>query len=685
MTAAPPTPGTSAGAKGWLAALLLAAATFLVYAPVTELGFVDYDDGSYVTKNADVNAGLTAAGVRWAFLSTHSSNWHPLTWLSHMLDCELFGLEDPGGHHAVSAGLHALNAALCLLALLAFTRRLWPSVVVAALFALHPLRVESVAWVAERKDVLSGTFFFLTLLAHARYARRPGALSYGLVALALALGLLAKQMLVTLPFLLLLLDRWPLERLRPGTARRLVLEKLPLVALAVGAGLATLFAQHAGDAIRSFEALPLGVRLANAAVATVGYLVATLCPSDLAVFYPHPGLVTDDFAVLGPRVLGAAALLLALTAGAWRMRATRPELLVGWLGYLLLLAPVVGIVQVGAQWMADRYAYLTLVPVYVAVVFGLDRALRTARARAALVVAGLAAALACVPLTRAQIRVWTDTRTLFEHALAVTEHNYVAHINLGYLEHSQGNLDEAERHYLAALEVAPRMPDTHSNLGGIHLVRGEHDRARARLEHAIALDPTFVNAHLLLGVLEEEQGNPDAALRSFEAAVRAHPDSVEARLLLAEAQGRAGDFDTAIATLRETLRMHPNSGLARLELGETLMEAGRPREARDELERALRRASPPAETHEVLAWLLATSADAEVRDPARALELARTAVATANTWKGRRSLAAALASAGEWDAAATLALDAANDATGADQSELIELHRAFKERRGLFR
>ena len=663
-------------------ALALAALTFVLYWPTRGAGFVDYDDGAYVTQNPDVNAGLTLDGLRWAFTAHHSANWHPLTWLSHMLDCELFGL-DAGAHHLVGAGLHALNAALCLLALRALSRRLLPSVVVAALFAFHPLRVESVAWISERKDVLSGTFFFLTLLAYARYARAPSWGRHALVALGLALGLLAKQMLVTLPVVLLLLDRWPLERQRAGARARLLFEKLPLFALALAAGAVTVVAQRAGDALRTVESLPVGVRVANAVLAAVAYPWKHAWPTDLAVFYPHPWLVApDSFSVLGPRVLGAAALLVGVTLLAVRLRARRPELLVGWAWYLVMLLPVVGIVQVGAQWRADRYAYLTLVGVYVAVCFSIDRAVRTPRSRRLAFATGLALAVAPVPLTRAQIATWQTTRTLFERALDVTDHNYVAHINLGLLEHKEGHTDVAERHYRAALEVAPRMPDAHNNLGALLLATGRPEEARRSLERAVALNPRYTEARMLLGMLHENQGDPAGALAAYRAAVDADPSSVDALLGLARALEARGESEEALDCLRRAVASQPNHAMARVRLGQFLARSGDARAAAPHLEQAVARAAPPAEALEELAWLLATTADEAVRDPGRAYRMAR---ALGTSWTALRARAAAYAAVGEHDAAYKAALDAALAAPPDEQAELTDLIRRFKAKEALFR
>ena len=359
-----------------LAALLLAVGAFALYSPAFGHAFVSYDDGPYVTENPHVRAGLTRESVVWAFTEFHSANWHPLTWLSHMLDVELFGL-DAGAHHRTGALLHALAAGLCLLALVALTGRFWASLLVAALFAAHPLRVESVAWVAERKDVLAGVFFFATLLAYAAYARRPSRKRYLGVLALVALGLLAKPMLVTLPCVLLLLDLWPLRRTERPLA--LLKEKLPLLAMVAAACVVTVFAQREGGAVRTFEAIPLGARVANSVEAYALYLGKAFLPTDLAFFYPHRIVASESGFHLRAFTFVAGGWLLAVTAAAVLLRGSR-ALLVGWLWYLGMLVPVIGLVQVGAQEMADRYAYLPLVGVTIALVFGLEELVSDRRA-----------------------------------------------------------------------------------------------------------------------------------------------------------------------------------------------------------------------------------------------------------------------------------------------------------------
>lgn len=474
-----------------LAFLALAAATFAVYGRVAGHEFVSLDDGSYISANPQVSAGLTREGLVWAFTHFHSSNWHPLTWLSHMLDVQLFGL-DAGKHHLVNVGLHALNACLCFAGLRRMTRAWWPSLLVAFLFALHPLRVESVAWAAERKDVLSGTFFFLTLLAYERYARVPSLARYAWVLLAVVLGLLAKPMLVTLPPLLLLLDVWPLARregAHPAGWKRLVVEKLPLFLLTMGSMALTLAAQRAGGAMRSFAHLDASERVATALLGYAAYLGKSLWPFGLACFYPHPALdAPRSFEPFGAAVLGAAALLAGLTGLAVAVRRRMPAVPVGWFWFLGMLVPVIGLVQVGRQWIADRYAYLPLIGIYVALVFGLRGLVPPRRERAAVAI-GFALAALCGVVSFVQVGTWRTSETLYAHAVEVDPRNSVAQINLGAVLELRGDLVGAREHYEAALEAAPRQMMALDNLIRVLQRLGDREAAIAALQRKLRLRP----------------------------------------------------------------------------------------------------------------------------------------------------------------------------------------------------
>ncbi|HWN40633.1 MAG TPA: glycosyltransferase family 39 protein [Thermoanaerobaculia bacterium] len=438
--------------------------TLAVYLPVLTHGFIRFDDPVYVTRNPWVKAGLTWDGIVWAFTANVASNWHPLTLLSHMLDCELFGM-DPLGHHLTSLLLHTASVVLLFEAFRRMTGAVWRSAAVAALFAIHPTHVESVAWIAERKDVLSGFFWMLTLLAWAFYVRQPSPKRYAAVALSLAAGLLSKPMVVTLPFVLLLLDVWPLRREIPRKIR--IKEKLPLFALVAASCVATVIAQS--GAIGMASQFPMKLRLANAVLSYVAYLGKTLFPSRLAVFYPMP----TEFPAW--KVAGAALLLACLTVLA--LRAGR-YVTVGWLWYLGTLVPVIGIVQVGGQAMADRYTYLPTIGLFLIAVWGFPR-------RAVWIPILLALAIA----TRLQLRHWQNSESLFRHAAAVTERNFIAHLNLAQIHANRGERGPALEHFRTTLEIRPGMWQAQASLGNTLRRWGRPDKALPHLRNAVRLRP----------------------------------------------------------------------------------------------------------------------------------------------------------------------------------------------------
>jgi len=671
-----------------LAAIGLVVLVAALYAQVGGHDFVNYDDDGYVTDNAMVRRGLTAEGVVWAFTTTHASNWHPLTWISHLLDVEWYGL-DPSGHHATSVALHAINAVLLMLALLALTGRFWPGVLVALLFAVHPLRVESVAWVAERKDVLAGLFWMLTLLAYGLYVRRRLATRYALLLVCFALGLMAKPMLVTLPFVLLLLDAWPLRRMdgEGGTLRALVVEKLPLFALAAISAAVTLAAQRSGGAMHVSETWTLGPRLANAALAYVAYLWKTVWPARLACFYPHPALAEADGGLI-LLVSGACLFLAAATWFAIVTRRRRPYVAVGWFWYLGTLVPVIGIVQVGAQAMADRYAYLPLVGIYVAIAWGLAEWLDRNRRFRAVVIPAVAAALAALAVvTWFQIGHWKNGETLFEHAIQVTHHNYAAHNNLGSVFESRGEFERAAAQFEQALHIRADFPAAHHNLGLTLTKQGDLARAVHHLEQAVRLDPDYVDAHNHLGVALQRQGKLDQAVEHFERAVRLDPKHAGAQNNLGITAEVRRDHDRAVIHYEAALRIDPDFAQAHSNLGNVLLNRGDLAGARARYESALRIQPEFAEAHNNLAfvlaqagdhqgavrhfrralefrpgltlamsglaWLLATSDDATVRDGNRALAWARRCVETTGERDAvcLETLAAAHAELGDFDRA----------------------------------
>lgn len=533
MTA--PTPSVSRTVAGAAALVLL---VWLAHGPGLDNGFVNYDDNVYVTENDRVLGGLTRRNIAWAFTTGHGANWHPLTWLSLQADVTLFGT-DAAGFHRTNLVLHAANAVVLFLALRALTGAGRRSLAVAALFAVHPLHVESVGWVAERKDLLSALFGLLALWAYAGYVRRPGSGRFGLVFGCMALGLTAKPMLVTLPAVLLLLDVWPLGRL-PAQWRRVAWEKLALLALSLMSAGITLAVQSAGGAVKPLEDIPMAARLGNAVVAYAVYLRKAVWPVDLAPFYPHPEVQMP----VAP-VVGAAALLVGLTVLAVGSARRRPYLLVGWLWYLGTLVPVIGLVQVGWQSLADRYTYLPLIGIYLAVVWGLADLAKAWRvpgwlpAGAGVVVLGL-----CVWLTRAQTAVWHDSATLWRHALAVTRDNYVAHNHLGLPQLDAMRLDEAEANFRAAVRLRPDYAEAHNNLAATLMGTNQLDEAERHLRTALELYPRMAVARSNLGLVLQRQGRLDEAIVSLRQAVKLEPGNAVYRGYLADALRAAGKEET---------------------------------------------------------------------------------------------------------------------------------------------
>jgi len=680
-------------------AMLLTLCVAAAFGPSLGNDFVSFDDGDYVAENVHVQRGLSWEGVGWAFTAAHSNNWHPLTWLSHMLDSELFGA-NPRGHHAVSVGIHALNALLLFAFLRLATSSFWAAApspwapapsfwapaLTAALFALHPLRVESVTWISERKDLLAGLFFMLALLAHLRHARRGSRASRLSVALCMALGLLAKPMIVTLPLVLLLLDYWPLGRWRPAgeapaalTTRaasaaalprsRLLAEKLPLFVLALASAGVTLAVQSATGATQSLENIPAAARVANALVSYVAYLGMSVWPAGLAFFYPHPALVSPAAGLqLVLAGVGAALLLAALSFVAWRRRQSDPHLVVGWLWYLVTLLPVIGLVQVGAQARADRYTYLPTIGLAIALTWSLQKWARvrdpregdstSARAvitpRAGLAGAACLAAVAALAVaTSAQSRVWRDSITLYQHALGVTRDNYLAANNLGAVHARAGRYGAAAEQYRNALRMRPEHAEAHSNLGIAVERLGDADAARRHYEEALALLPDFAQAHVNLGGLDASQERYAAALQHYEVALRGRPADATLHLNVAGIHLHEGRPSEAESHYRSALELEPERAEARLKYGLALEAWGESPAAVAQYREALRVAPDLLPALQRLAWLLATSPDDALRDGAEALRWARQGAEATRHRKAEflLALAAANAEAGHFDEA----------------------------------
>jgi Flp pilus assembly protein TadD len=599
-----------------LICFFLVIATLVAYWQVQNNDFVNYDDDVYVTENYNIQAGFTRNGVARAFTSVHAANWHPLTWLSHMLDYRIYRL-NPGGHHWTSLEFHILNTLLLFLVLRLMTGALWRSAAAAALFALHPLHVESVAWVAERKDVLSAFFWMLTMLAYWHYVNRPQLLRYLMVVSVFVLGLMSKPMLVTLPFVLLLLDYWPLERYgRAGSsdygktrsvALSLFIEKIPLFMLSAVSSAVTLWVQTQGGAVRSFISIPWGVRIANTPVSYVTYIKKMVWPSHLAVFYPHPGM---------PKmwtVATASCLIIAVTLIVVRLKKKHPYLIAGWLWYLGTLIPVIGLIQIGSQAMADRYTYLPLIGLFIMVAWGIPDLLEKWRYRKTVLAVSVITLLSIFMVcTWSQVRHWRNSITLFEHAIEVTSDNHIAHSNLGVALVREGRVSDAMAHYYEALRIVPDDTGNLNNLGIALMDQGKMDEALDRFRQLLRVSPDFAKAHNNLGLFLTRQGKTGDAVRHLQEAIRLRPDYAKAHNNLGIALTRQGRTGDAICHLQEAIRLRPNYVEAYNSLGAAYALHGNIEKAISSFTQALKLSPEYAQAHEnlraVLKWRSENSA-----------------------------------------------------------------------------
>src|SRR6267142_6183352 len=600
--------------RNFLICLSLALLTAAVYWPVRHFQFTNYDDPKYVAENPVVRHGLTLSGVEWAFTTGTASNWHPVTWLSHMLDCQLFG-QQPAMHHLVSVLFHIANTVLLFLLLNGMTSAVWRSVIVAALFVLHPLHVESVAWASERKDVLSAFFALLSLLAYAKYVssvdsgreRKPSALSsphpsllYCLVLLLFALGLMSKPMLVTFPFVLLLLDYWPLRRfqlatfnLQRATLLRLILEKIPFLALSVASCVITFLVQRKGGAVST--TISFGARAANAVVSYVHYVLDMFWPNHLSVLYPHPG----TWPIL--QVVASAIFLIVVTAAVLFSLRKHPYLPVGWFWFLGMLVPAIGFIQVGIQCRADRYTYLPLIGLFIMLAWGVaDLLARFSESemdessslspRERVGVRGnetltsprisdpslvfinglcLFAFAVCAVVTSRQISYWRNSETLFRRAVQVTQKNYLAYNNLGFYLSNRGEVAEAMENYRKSLEINPNYEDAHNNLGYAYAGQKKYPEAIAEYEAALRIRPNHPEVHNNLGNALGDLGRGEEAIVHYRITLQQKPDHADAHNNLGVALAMKGQFDEAIEHFHAAMRFKPNDASAHSNLGNT--------------------------------------------------------------------------------------------------------------------
>jgi len=633
---APDTPRATVDIRDFVIYLLLVISTLAAYSQVRSYDFVAYDDPEYVTANPIVRSGLTLHGLTWAFTTDRDGNWFPLTWLSHMADSQFFG-QRSGLHHMTNVLLHTLSVLLLFALLKKMTGSRWRSAVVAALFALHPLHVESVAWVAERKDVLSGLFWMLTLLGYARYVERPRPVRYLLVAIPFCLGLMSKPMIITLPFVLLLLDVWPLRRLslkkvRPATRTKkkgqsgtepkaktaaILWEKAPLFALSACSSVVTYLFQQRGGAIVPANWIPLGARIENALVSYVAYIWQVFWPSRLVVFYPHPTSLPAW------ETLGAGLVLASVSILVLRSLPRLPYLAVGWFWYLGTLVPVIGLVQVGMQSRADRYTYLPLVGIFLLLTWGVSDLFQQWKiAGPALGGMAVAACCACLVLTWHQLQNWRNSEALFTHAAVASANNYMGYYGLGGVLRDQGHYAEAVTFYGEAARLFPSFAGAHSGLAGVYIKQGRineaitelneairlspntvEDRislgialnklgkgadAAAELLEAIRLDPDSADAHYNLGIVYAGMGQTDDSMTQFDLAVRLEPDRPEAHYNLGNALAVQGKMNEAIAEFTKAIQLRPNYGNAHNNLGSALAGMGRIDEAITHFSEAVR-------------------------------------------------------------------------------------------------
>ena len=687
------------GAHVGLISLALVGITAAIYLRVGGFEYLNFDDPAYVTGNHHINHGFTWVNARWAFTALEVSNWHPLTWLSHMADCQLFGMR-AGPAHLVNLALHLANTFLLFLFLQSTTAALWRSALVSALFALHPLHVETVAWISERKDVLSAFFFFLTLLAYARYARKTDrgcgeaqprhaqkkrslrttsalvssvahSLRFTFYVLALAcftLGLLSKPMLVTTPFVLLLLDYWPLRRLFQPQLRLCILEKLPFFSLAAACSVLTVVAQNRGGSLVHGDGLPFLPRILNAIIAYATYLAKTIWPIRLACFY--------EFRLDLPawQILLSAAVLAALSAFVWVTRRQKPWLIFGWLWYVGMLVPVIGLIQVGTQSMADRYTYLPLVGVFIMLVWGLADFFQKLPVRRWLAITALAVIFACAALTSHQLNYWRNSVALFTHAVEVRPDAALSHLNLGHARLLGGRADEAIPQFQEALRLMPSSALAELNWANASRLQGNPVESLVHYRAALEMQTNFPEAHFACANLLVSQGNLPEAESHYLAALRQKPDFPAAHNNLGNLYELIGQYDQAVAHYSQAVALDPDYAEGHYYLGGALARQNKITEALAQLRTAVKLNPDYALALNDLAWVLATAEPAK-RDLGEATKLAEHAcqVTSQKDVNALGTLATVYAQSGRFSDAANAAAKALSLARQSSQNDAVAI------------
>ncbi len=577
--------------------LILIATISSIYYQVFNFDFINFDDDGYVYENSYVLSGLNKASSCWALTTTRMANWHPVTWLSYMADTQMFGV-NPMGYHLSNLFFHIINSILLFLLLCRITGALWRSCFVAFLFAVHPLHIESVAWIAERKDVLSCLFFLITIYLYSSYIEKPKLSKYIMALLAFAVGLMSKPMIVTLPFLLLLLDYWPLGRIHDLEAMKLgnqhsgsirslfnnvILEKIPFIMLSILSAGVTIFAQYKGNAVSSLEELPFFYRFENAIVAYFSYILKTVWPNQLSIIYPMSSLSTWE-------VIGSLLFLVFVSSIVIRYHKIYPYLLVGWFWFFISLLPVIGLLQVGLQKMADRYTYLPLVGLFIMIAWGMPELLnRLHYKRPLIAVVAVLIVLSLSFYSWRQVKFWENSEKLFTHALEVAhDGNFQAHNLLGLALLRQGRIDDAISQISEAVQINPKSPEMLFSLGKALAIQGKYDKAATQYDNAWRLQPNNAMANYNMGTILSQMGNFQQAVDFFLVAIKIDPDNYEARNNLGIAYAKLGKINEAITQFTEALRSDSQSSKINYNLGVTLAAQGRYSDADKYFKEALR-------------------------------------------------------------------------------------------------